>query len=172
MGVNEDTLTDADKQALEEGIESHQTELREIVAETTGRSEADLQEEVEEFTFQNPDDVERIQIAEPDDGDSGGRYYIYAALILNEAGTEITTDSIAAVLKAANVKVNESRAEALVAELEDVDIDEAVKESAAAPTHSSVGQESPADTDQDDRRSEPADEEEADADEEFDGLLG
>lgn len=172
MGVNEDTLTDADKQALEEGIESHQTELRGVVAETTGRSEADLQEEVEEFTFQDPDDVECIQIAEPDDADNGGMYYVYAALMLNEAGTEITTDSITAVLEAANVNVNESRAKALVAALEDVDIDEAAKESGAAATHTSVGQESPADTDRDDRRSEPADEEEADSDEEFDGLFG
>ncbi len=59
--------------------------------------------------------------------------YIYAGLILNEAGEEINEDNLTAVLEAANVDVEESRVKALVAALEDVDIDEAIEEAAAVP---------------------------------------
>jgi large subunit ribosomal protein L12 len=59
--------------------------------------------------------------------------YVYAALILNESGEEINEDNLTDVLEAAGVDVEESRVKALVAALEDVDIDEAVDEAAAAP---------------------------------------
>ena len=59
--------------------------------------------------------------------------YVYAALTLNEADAEITEDNITAVLEAAGVDVEESRVKALVAALEDVDIEEAVETAAAAP---------------------------------------
>ncbi|AGB37441.1 50S ribosomal protein P1 [Natronococcus occultus] len=59
--------------------------------------------------------------------------YVYAALILNETGEEITEDNLTDVLDAAGVDVEESRVKALVAALEDVDIDEAVDEAAAVP---------------------------------------
>jgi large subunit ribosomal protein L12 len=59
--------------------------------------------------------------------------YIYAALILNETDEEINEDNITAVLEAANVDVEESRVKALVAALEDVDIEEAIDTAAAAP---------------------------------------
>ncbi|WP_440765397.1 50S ribosomal protein P1 [Natronorubrum sp. DTA7] len=59
--------------------------------------------------------------------------YVYAALILNEAGEEINEDNLTNVLDAAGVDVEESRVKALVAALEDVDIDEAVSEAAVAP---------------------------------------
>ena len=59
--------------------------------------------------------------------------YVYAALILNESGEEINEDNLTGVLEAAGVDVEESRVKALVAALEDVDIDEAVEEAAAVP---------------------------------------
>ena len=59
--------------------------------------------------------------------------YVYAALILNESGEEINEDNLTAVLDAAGVDVEESRVKALVAALEDVDIDEAVEQAAAVP---------------------------------------
>jgi large subunit ribosomal protein L12 len=59
--------------------------------------------------------------------------YVYAALILNETGEEINEDNITAVLDAAGVDVEESRVKALVAALEDVDIEEAIQTAAAAP---------------------------------------
>ncbi|AEH37861.1 50S ribosomal protein P1 [Halopiger xanaduensis] len=59
--------------------------------------------------------------------------YVYAALILNESGEEINEDNLTDVLDAAGVDVEESRVKALVAALEDVDIDDAVEEAAAVP---------------------------------------
>ncbi|MDQ1275467.1 MAG: large subunit ribosomal protein [Euryarchaeota archaeon] len=60
--------------------------------------------------------------------------YIYAALLLHNAGKAITEEAISAVLKAAGIEVNESRAKALVAALEGVDIEEAIAKAAfAAP---------------------------------------
>jgi len=59
--------------------------------------------------------------------------YVYAALILNETGEEINETNLTDVLEAAGVDVEESRVKALVAALEDVDIDEAVEEAAAVP---------------------------------------
>ena len=44
--------------------------------------------------------------------------YVYAALILNETGEEISEDNITGVLDAAGVDVEESRVKALVAALE------------------------------------------------------
>ncbi|SDQ92276.1 50S ribosomal protein P1 [Natronobacterium texcoconense] len=65
--------------------------------------------------------------------------YVYAALILNESGEEINEDNLTDVLDAAGVDVEESRVKALVAALEDVDIDEAVEEAAAAPAAAAGG---------------------------------
>ncbi|MBP1922174.1 large subunit ribosomal protein L12 [Halorubrum alkaliphilum] len=59
--------------------------------------------------------------------------YVYAALILNETGEEINEENITGVLEAAGVDVEESRVKALVAALEDVDIEEAIDTAAAAP---------------------------------------
>ncbi len=59
--------------------------------------------------------------------------YVYSALILNESDEEINEDNLTGVLKAAGVDVEESRVKALVAALEDVDIDEAVEEATAVP---------------------------------------
>jgi large subunit ribosomal protein L12 len=59
--------------------------------------------------------------------------YVYAALILNESGEEINEENLTGVLEAAGVDVEESRVKALVAALEDVDIEEAVAEAAAVP---------------------------------------
>jgi len=59
--------------------------------------------------------------------------YVYAALILNETGEEINEENVTGVLEAAGVDVEESRVKALVAALEDVDIEEAIETAAAAP---------------------------------------
>ncbi len=56
--------------------------------------------------------------------------YIYAAMLLHKAGKQITADAVKAVLAAAGVSVDETRVKALVAALEGVDIDEAVKKAA------------------------------------------
>ncbi len=58
--------------------------------------------------------------------------YVYAALLLHKAGKDIKEDSLRKVLEAAGVKVDESRVKALVAALEGVNIDEAIKKQAVA----------------------------------------
>ena len=60
--------------------------------------------------------------------------YIYAALLLHNAGKAVTEDAVTAVLQAAGIEVNEARVKALVAALEGVDIEEAISKAAfAAP---------------------------------------
>jgi large subunit ribosomal protein L12 len=65
--------------------------------------------------------------------------YVYAALILNETGEEINESNLTDVLEAAGASVSESRVKALVAGLEDVDIDDAVEEAAAVPAAGGAG---------------------------------
>jgi large subunit ribosomal protein L12 len=59
--------------------------------------------------------------------------YVYAALILNETGAEINEENLTDVLESAGADVEESRVKALVAALEDIDINEAVEQAAAVP---------------------------------------
>ncbi|MFD1569705.1 50S ribosomal protein P1 [Halorubrum laminariae] len=92
--------------------------------------------------------------------------YVYAALILNETGEEINEDNITGVLEAAGVDVEESRVKALVAALEDVDIEEAIETAAAAPAAGAAASGSADDSASDDDGEEEADE--ADAEEEAD----
>ena len=92
--------------------------------------------------------------------------YVYAALILNESDAEINEKNLTNVLDAASVDVEESRVKALVAALEDVDIDEAVADAAAVPatTGGGGGAAAPAT----DEAGDEADEEEAEAAEDED----
>ncbi|MFT4946047.1 MAG: large subunit ribosomal protein L12 [Natronomonas sp.] len=65
--------------------------------------------------------------------------YVYAALILNESGEEINEENLTNVLESAGVDVEQSRVKALVAALEDVDIEEAVEEATAVPAAGGAG---------------------------------
>ncbi len=58
--------------------------------------------------------------------------YVYAALLLHKAGKEVTESTVKAVLTAAKVTVDEARVKALVAALDGVNIDEAIKKAAVA----------------------------------------
>lgn len=53
--------------------------------------------------------------------------YVYAALLLHKAGKPIDEENVIQVLKAAGVNADPVRVKALVASLEEVDIDEAIK---------------------------------------------
>ncbi|MEZ3142770.1 50S ribosomal protein P1 [Halobaculum sp. MBLA0143] len=90
--------------------------------------------------------------------------YVYAALILNEAGAEIAEDNVTEVLEAAGVDVEESRVKALTAALEDVDIEEAVETAAAAPA-AGAAPAGGADADEADEAEDDAEEEADEADE-------
>jgi len=104
--------------------------------------------------------------------------YVYAALILNESGEEINEDNLTDVLDAAGVDVEESRVKALVAALEDVDIDDAVEQAAAVPAGGAAAggaapeggaDEEAADEEGGDEAEEEAADEDEDEDEEADG---
>ena len=56
--------------------------------------------------------------------------YVYAAMLLHKAGQKVTEASLKKVLDAAGVKADDARVKALVAALENVNIDEAVKQAA------------------------------------------
>jgi len=87
--------------------------------------------------------------------------YVYAALILNESGAEINEENLTDVLDAAGVDVEESRVKALIAALEDVDIDDAVEQAAAVPATGGATTTDEVEADDDE-----ADDDEADAEEE------
>lgn len=65
--------------------------------------------------------------------------YVYAAMLLHSAGKEITEDSVSGVLDSADVEVEDSRVKALVAALEDVDIEEALEGAQVAPAAPAAG---------------------------------
>ncbi len=56
--------------------------------------------------------------------------YVYAALLLHNAGKDVTEDAITGILQAADVDVDATRVKALVASLEGVDIQEAIEKAA------------------------------------------
>jgi len=95
--------------------------------------------------------------------------YIYAALLLHNAGKAITEEAITAVLQAAGIEVNEARAKALVAALEGVDIEDAIAKAAfAAPAAAAPAAAAPAAAE---APAEEPEEEEEDTSEE-DGMAG
>lgn len=57
---------------------------------------------------------------------------VYAALTLHEAGKEVNEDNLEAIVDAADLDVEDSEIKALVAALEDVDIEEAMETAVAA----------------------------------------
>ncbi|AEH61823.1 ribosomal protein 60S [Methanosalsum zhilinae DSM 4017] len=88
--------------------------------------------------------------------------YIYAALLMHSAGKEITEDGITSVLEAAGVEVNEARVKALIAALEDVDIEEAMASAAfAAPGAAAPAAEAEAPAAEEEKAEEEEEEEES-----------
>jgi large subunit ribosomal protein L12 len=59
--------------------------------------------------------------------------YVYAAMLLHSAETEIDEKAVTAVLKAAGVSADSARVKALVASLSGVDIAEAMATAVASP---------------------------------------
>ena len=96
--------------------------------------------------------------------------YVYAALILHETDEEINEENLTGVLEATGVDVEESRVKALVAALEDVDVEEAIETAAAVPASGGGGSGAAAglaeaEEEEAEEADEEADEEEAEADE-------
>jgi large subunit ribosomal protein L12 len=97
--------------------------------------------------------------------------YVYAALILHETDEEINEENLTDLLEAAGVEVEESRVKALVAALEDVDVEEAIETAAAVPGGGGGGggggaaAGGAAEAEADEEEAEEADEEEAEEEE-------
>ena len=70
--------------------------------------------------------------------------YIYAAMLLHSAGKEINEKNVTSVLKASGVKADKARVKALVAALDGVDIEEAIKQAVAAPVATAAPAAAPA----------------------------
>ncbi|MTK64093.1 MAG: 50S ribosomal protein P1, partial [Methanobacterium sp.] len=58
--------------------------------------------------------------------------YIYTAMLLHTTGQEISEENVKKVLEAAGAEVDDARVKALIAALEDVDIEEAMDKTAVA----------------------------------------
>ena len=92
--------------------------------------------------------------------------YVYTAMLLHSAGTEVSAKSVEKVLKAAGVKADKSRAEALVASLDGVDIEEAMATvavaapaaSGAAPAAAASSEEAPAEEAEEEKEEEVSEE--------------
>ena len=59
-----------------------------------------------------------------------GMEYVYAALLLHKAGKKVEESTLGKVLDAAGVKADAAMSKAVVASLDGVDIDKAIKEAA------------------------------------------
>lgn len=65
--------------------------------------------------------------------------YVYAAMLLHKAGKSITDEAVKSVLTAAGCAVDATRVKALVAALQGVNIEEAIKKAAIAAPVAAVG---------------------------------
>ena len=90
--------------------------------------------------------------------------YVYAALLLNAAEKEINEENVAAILSAAGIDADDARVKALIASLEDVDIEEAIATAAvaapaagaAAPAASEAAEEEPEEEEEEEEAEEEA----------------
>ncbi|MDD2439343.1 MAG: 50S ribosomal protein P1 [Methanosarcinaceae archaeon] len=97
--------------------------------------------------------------------------YIYAALLLHNAGKDLTEEAVTAVLTAAGIEVNESRVKALIAALEGVDIEDAIAQAAfAAPAAAAPAAAAPAEAAAEEAAAEKEEEDKEAAEE--DGMAG
>ena len=58
--------------------------------------------------------------------------YVYAAMLLHKAGKDVNEESVKKVITAAGLTVDDAKVKSLIAALEGVNIDDAIKEAAVA----------------------------------------
>ena len=91
--------------------------------------------------------------------------YIYAAMILHSAEKDINEENVKSIIEAAGIEADDARIKALIAALEDVDIEEAMETSAmaAAPVAAAPVAEAAAEEEEEEEEQEeaPAEEEAA-----------
>ena len=69
--------------------------------------------------------------------------YIYAAMILHSADKDINEENVKSIIEAAGIDADDARIKALIAALEDVDIDEAMETTAMAAAPAAAVDEGP-----------------------------
>ncbi|MFP4038864.1 MAG: 50S ribosomal protein P1 [Candidatus Nanohaloarchaea archaeon] len=94
---------------------------------------------------------------------------IYAALTLHEAGKEVNEDNLESIVDAADLDVEDSEIAALVAALEDVDIEEAMETQVAAGGAAPASSEDTA-SEEEEEEEEEDDEDETSEEEAAEGL--
>jgi large subunit ribosomal protein L12 len=88
--------------------------------------------------------------------------YVYAAMLLHRAGKAIDEASVKKVLTAAGVHVDDGRVKALIAALEGVNIDEAIKNASfAAPVAAPAASSGHSEHKKEEKKEEKANEEQA-----------
>jgi len=90
--------------------------------------------------------------------------YVYSALLLHSAKQPISEDNVKKVLSGAGIQADEGKTKALVASLEGVNIDEAIKNAAVAMAAPAAGAAAPA------KKEEPKEDESKKAEEAAAGL--
>ena len=84
---------------------------------------------------------------------------VYAALTLNESGKEVNEDNLSAIADAVDLDVEDSEIKALIAALEDVDIEEAMETAVATGGGAAPAGGSSESADEDEATEEEGDEE-------------
>ena len=90
--------------------------------------------------------------------------YIYAAMILHSAEKDINEENVKGIIEAAGIDADDARVKALIAALEDVDIEEAIETAAvasAAPAAAAPAAADAAEEEEEEEEEEEASEEEA-----------
>lgn len=64
--------------------------------------------------------------------------YIYSAMLLHKAGKEVNANNVKNILQAAGISVDEGRVKALVAALDGINIEDAIKQAAVPIAESSA----------------------------------
>ena len=95
---------------------------------------------------------------------------IYAALTLHEAGKEVNEDNLESIVDAADLDVEDSEISALVAALEDVDIEEAMETAVAAGGASAAPSGDSANEEEEDEAEEEEEEEDTSEEDAAEGL--
>ncbi len=70
--------------------------------------------------------------------------YIYAAMILHSADKDINEENVKSIIEAAGIEADDARVKALIAALEDVDIEEAIATTAMAAAPAAATEATPA----------------------------
>ena len=80
--------------------------------------------------------------------------YVYAAMLLHKAGKDVNEESVKKVITAAGITVADAKVKSLIAALEGVNIDDAIKEAAVAAPVAAA----PAESKKEEKKAEPKEE--------------